>query len=248
MGGVQADSVEVRSADPTIGRTRWARYPVGVGEPSSGILGKAGSPQPVTSRPSAVSPNGTPLTRVQTVSVRSVSDLATLERIAENVFNEIGRQEIEGSLETDEIDSFETEEEADLLKLQPGEPLQVLVAQPREVTSATQAPVASKPSDATSNLQQLQAQSVAARTDYLVSLGVNRETADRLAIAQEKTRLISTFRVSHVGLSWDAEDGVSMAIDFGNFIVVRDAPQDANGRGVVPKNLTEAAGLAKVSR
>lgn len=248
LGGVRSDTIEVRSPDPTIGRTRWARFPVLAGEPRSGILGKPGSPQPVTSRPNKVSPNGTVQETVRTVSVRSVSDQETLERIAENAFNEIGRQEIEGSLETDDLDSYESEREADLLALEPGEPVQVLVAQPGEVTNPTEAPVADKPDSVTSNLQELQTQSIARRVDFLVELGIARATAERLAVAQEKVALISTFRAHHVTLSWDVEDGLSIGVDFFNFVVVRDAPGDADGRSTAPVSLTEAAGRAGVTR
>lgn len=233
LGGAKSDTIEVRSPDPTIGRTRWARYPVLKGEPSSGILGQPGSPQPTTTRASNIGPTGKADETVRVMSVPAVSDLATLERVAENVFNEIGRQEIEGELETDDLDSFESPEELDLLRLLPGEPVQVLVASPIE-SAGPLSPAVAKETRSSSNLQELQAQSVAARTDYLTGLGLNRQTAERLAVAQEKVRLVSTFRASRVSLMWDVEDGVSVGIQFYNFIVVREAPKDALGNREQP--------------
>jgi hypothetical protein len=244
MGGVKADTIEVRSPDPTIGRTRWARFPVLNGEARSGVLGLKGSPQPVTSRPNNVASNGLADESVRVMSIPAVSDLATLERIAENVFNEIGRQEIEGELETDDIASFESAEEADLLRLLPGEPITVLVAPPVETDATERAALAAKPVRSTSNLQELQAQSVAKRVDYLARLGVSGDTAQRLAIAQEKIRLISTFRVAKVAIEWSADDGVSVSVPFYNFVVVREAPEDENGQVEPSASLTEAAGRA----
>ncbi len=246
-GMVKSDTIEVRSPDPTIGRTRWARHPVLKGEPKSGILGQQGSPQPVTSRANNVGPNGVVDESVKVLSVRGVSDAKTLERIAENAFHEICRQEIEGTFETDDIDSFGSQEEGDLLRLQPGEAVQILVAPPAEVSSPGEAVTASKPSDTASNFQLLQAQSVAERVRYLTGLGISKDSAQRLAVAQEKVRLISSFRVGHVVLSWSADDGVSVSCDFYNFIVLRDAPE-VFGEAPPARNLAEAAGRATSTR
>jgi hypothetical protein len=247
MGGLKADTIEVRCPDPTIGRTRWARFPVLKGEPTSGILGKPGSPQPVTSRPSDISPNGKAAETIRTFAVRGVNDLKALERVAQSAFNEICRQEIEGEFETDDLDTFETEEEGDLLRLLPGEALQILVASPIETGGSGSAPIAEKPNTTTSNLQELTAQSAAARAQYLVGLGLSRDTAERLAAAQEKIRLVSTFRVGQMRLKWDVEDGISVSGSFFNFIVLREAP-DAVSATAVPVSLTQAAKGVQVPR
>lgn len=248
MGGVKADTIEVRCPDPTIGRTRWARFPVLIqGEPSSGILGKPGSPQPVVSRPSDVEPNGKAAETIRVFSVKGIDDLKALERVAESVFNEIGRQEIEGEFETDDLETFDSKEEGDLLRLLPGEALQILVASPIETGGATAAPIASKPNQTNSNLQELTAQSVAARSQYLVGLGLSRDTAERLAAAQEKIRLVSTFRVGQMRLKWDVEDGISVSGSFFNFVVIRDAP-DAVSATAIPVTLHQAAKRLQVPR
>jgi hypothetical protein len=241
LGGMKCETIEVRSFDASIGRTRWARYPVLKGEPSSGILGKKGSPQPVTTRASHVSANGTADERVRVLSVPNVADLKTLELVAEQTFNEMGRQEIEGTVETHEIDSFESEQEGDLLRLLPGEALQILVASPVETGNTLAAELAPKPVRGTSNLQELHDQSVARRVVYLESLGIARATAERLAEAQEKVRLISSFRVQSVQLDWSAEDGIEMGIHFSNFVVVREAPKDVTPTKGPKKSLSATA-------
>lgn len=240
LGGMKAETIEIRCADPTIGRTRWARFPVLSG-PKSGIIGKPGSPQPETSRPSNVTPNGSSEDRIRVLSVQAVSDLATLERIAENTFHEIGRQEIEGDFETDDIASFESEEEADLLRMLSGEAIQIQVASPEEAAGPARPPIAEKPNRSTSNLQDLQVQSAAAREDYLVGLGVSRETARRLAIAQEQVRLVSSFRLGQLRIEWDQDEGVSVSGSFFNFIVVRESPEDVSGKAPAAKTLSQAA-------
>lgn len=232
LGGVTSDTIEVRCPDPRIGRTRWARYPVLDGEPSSGILGKTGSPQPVVSRASRVSPNGTADERIQVYTVRGVNDLARLEEVARSTFEEIGRQEIEGSLSTEDIESFETRVQGDLLLLQPGEPVTIQVAPVGDEDSPVPA----------GNLQRLQGQSVALRAAYLESLGIAPQTAQKLAVAQEQVELVSTFRAGHVNLEWDQDDGVHLDFDFHNFVIAREAPEAREERPR-PETLTDAAKL-----
>jgi hypothetical protein len=248
LGGVKCDTIEVRSPDPTIGRTRWARYPVLQGEPSSGILGDPKSPQPTTTRANNIGPTGKADETVRVMSVPGVSDLKTLERVAENVFNEIGRQEIEGELETDDLDSFESQDEADLLKLLPGEAIQVLVASPIESAPPGQQSPAGKAVRGTSSLQELQAQSISARASYLQGLGMSAETAQRLAIAQEQIRLVSTFRVQKVSITWDIEDGVALVVGYSNWVIVRESPQDATGGNVTQPTLGERAAERDLSQ
>jgi hypothetical protein len=226
LTGYLADTIELRSADPSIGRTRWARYPVVDGEPSSGILGDPNSPQPVVSRANRVTPSGRPDERVRVYPARGITDQKTLERLAQNVFEEVGRQEIKGELETDEVESFGSTTEADLLALQPGEPVTIEIALPVAVGSdGPRVPVQS-------SLQELSGQSVAERAAFLRGLGMSAQTAQRLAQAQEGIQLVSTFRAGHVNLKWSNETGVSVGFDFQNFIVARDAPEEL---GLQPK-------------
>jgi hypothetical protein len=256
LGGVKADTIEVRCPDPSIGRTRWARWPVVGDEPKSGILGQQGSPQPVTTRATDVSPNGTGSETVRTMTVRGVTDQKVLERIARNTFEEIARQEIEGAVETDEIESFDTKVQGDLLLLQPGEPVTIEIAPPADL-APPEAGLASSQrslglqagatrSTTGSNLQELQAQSAAKRAAYLRGLGMSKETAQRLAAAQEQAALVTTFRAGNVNINWSADDGVSMDFDFYNFVVVRESPDEASQQPAA-STLAEAASAASGS-
>jgi len=244
LGGISATppTIEIRCPDPEIGRTRWARHPVLENEPDSGILGVT---DPVITRANKVSPNGTGSETVQIHQVRSINDVEVLKRIARNLFEEIGRQEIEGNFKTDEIESFKSKREADLLDLQAGDPVTILVAPPSVVSSADVNPLVSvKPSDTSTNLQKLAILSVAARIDFLKAKGFSEITAKRLAIAQEQIPLANTFRANNVNIDWDNEDGVSIETDFYNFIVIRESEEEvpAEATGRTAADLAAAAG------
>lgn len=217
MGAIKSQTIEVRSPDPVIGRTRWARWPVEKGEPSSGILGLAGSPQPRVTRPSDVLPSGDASESVLIQSVKGVTDPKRLETIARNTFESIGRQEIEGMFETDDLESFESTREADLLDLQPADPVDLLVA-----TEPLESEISGEGVPARTEYGEFAAQSIEQRKAGLVALGFTEQTAQRLATVQEQARLTSTFRVGHVVISFDVDDGVTIRGDFHNYIYVRD--------------------------
>lgn len=235
MEGITTDTIEIRCPDRSIGRVRWARYPVLSGEPKSGILGKPGSPQPVLSRSSKVTPNGTGHEVVRVLTVRGVAELATLEKIAESTFHEIGRQEIVGSFSTYDIDSFEAETEADLLDLQSGDAVMLLVEQqasnPEEVGATT--------------YQELQLLSVSARQRYLEGLKISPENARKLALAHEQAQVQTVFRVGTVTIHWSTDDGVSIEVDYYNFIVVREDP-DSEGKALGPRATTLSGAMKAV--
>jgi hypothetical protein len=222
LAGRRNDTIEVRCPDPSIGRTLWARYPVVGDEPRSGVLGLAGSPQPVVTRANNVTPNGLGTETVRIMTVRSVTDLKALERIAESVFEQEARQEVEGSFETDEISSFDDDGSGDLLSLQAGEPITIEVAPPAELAVPEATDGGTSRAVTGSSLQELQAQSAAQRQQYLEGLGMSPQTSRRLAAAQEQVALLTTFRAGNVNLTWSADEGIAIDADFHNFIVVRD--------------------------
>lgn len=214
MEGITTDTIEIRCPDRSIGRVRWARYPVLKNEPKSGILGKAGSPQPTTSRSSKVTPNGTGQEQVRVLTVRGISELATLERIAECTWHEMSRQEIQGTFETNDVQSWDSEIEADLLDLQSGDVVQILVEVPDQ----------NKEDLANTSYQEIAAMSIAQRKAHLISWGISPDSAQKLAESQEMAASATTFRTNYVNIRWDAEEGVSIEGDFSNFIVIREDP------------------------
>jgi hypothetical protein len=161
-----------------------------------------------------VTPNGTGKEDVRVLTVRGVAELATLERIAECTWHEMGRQEVQGVFATDEIESWDSKVGADLLDLQPGDPVQILVEEPAQTIALGR-----------TSFQELTAMSSAARKKHLESWGISSDVAGRLATAQERVDQSSAFRVGFTTIRWSADEGVSVEADFYNFIVIREDPE-----------------------
>ena len=160
---------------------------------------------------------------------------------------------IEGSIETDEVESFDSVVEADLLDLWPGDPMEVLVAKPTSIDQPQPDagigginPLASDPPPAnlSSELQRLNALSVAERKRYLEGLGFSESAAQRLAEVQEQARLTSIFRIGHVNLKYSTEDGIEIDADFHNYIYVREDPEAEQKPRQQPATLSGAASAA----
>lgn len=218
LQGTRVPIIEVRAYDPAIGRTRWARYPTRAGLRTSGIFGETNPPR--ASRANNVTPSGAnPSSSIRTIVVSGVVDPNVLERIAQNAFEQIGRQEIEGTFSTKEVSSYDrspigprSPEAADLLQLNPGDGVEVLI-------------VASAPTDVdapTLSQAELQAFSVERRRDYLIGLGWPEDVATRFAVLQESSGYQTVFRTQDVRISWDHEQGVSIEAGFVNYITVRE--------------------------
>lgn len=215
LQGVKVPTIEARSYDSEIGRTRWARYPVADGENGSGIFGISNPPQ--ERRANQVPPSGAnPSEKILTIVVNGVNDPAVLERVARNSFEEIGRQEIEGTFSTHDVSTYGISADvADLLDMQAGDSIEVLLAAGgQEGEDDETSP------NTTQSL--LQAMSRRQRRDYLIGLGWSESVADKFAQIQESTSLQTIFRVKDMRLKWDNENGVDINVDFINYIEVRE--------------------------
>lgn len=224
LGGVsKVPTIEVRCPDSDIGRTRWARAPVEKGQIASGIFGVTDPPK--ANRANNISPGGSPSEEIKVIPISGVNDGAALERIAQMLFEQIGRQETEGSFSTHDITTFGSEDEGDLLALQPGDPVEILIAPLNDATTGDS--TNTEAGGSMTSLQELQTFTVGRRTEFLRSLGYPEAVARRLAIAQEQTNLQTTFRVQDVNIDWSQDDGVSVEVDFINFLVARESASAA---------------------
>lgn len=215
LGGTKVPTIEVRSYDPAIGRTRWARYPVQGADPRAGILGQT-DPATRPQRANETTLSGhAPDERIQTYLVRGVTDGEALYRVARSLFEQIGRQEIEGNFATNDTRSFEADgpiDGIDLLQLDVGEPIELLVAGGSRVPVATGA----------LTVAELQALSRQSRAAYLESIGWSEQVAQRFAALQDATGFQTVFRTQTVKLSWDLDEGLKVTGDFINYITVRE--------------------------
>jgi len=214
LSGVKVPTIEVRSYDPDRGRTLWARYPVRSGESASGILGVDNPPRPL--RANEIPPSGAnPDEGVRVIIVSGVVDPAMLERVAQNSFDQLGRQEIEGTFSTFDSWSYDsTPTISDLLSMKSGDAVELLVSS----SSSTE----DEDIGSANSLSRIQAMDRARRADYLVSLGWDRVVADRFAALQDATGFQTVFRVQDVRISWDSSDGFKLTCSFVNFITVRE--------------------------
>jgi len=214
LQGSKVPTIEVRCYDPDIGRVIWARFPVRSGERRSGVLGRDNPPRAL--RANEVTPSGAnPDDTIKTLIVSGITDPALLERIAESAFDQIGRQEIEGTLATLDAWSYDrTPDLADLLDLDPGDSVEVLVAAASGEESEAEG--------TTTSLARLTAMERARRASYLEALGWPRAVAQRFAALQDATGFQTVFRVQDVRLDFDAQLGLKIEAGFVNYIEVRE--------------------------
>lgn len=228
IGGHKSPTIEARCYSAKDGRAIWARYPVLGGNKSTGVKQK--DPEGRPTRPTQTGASGSRTSdTVKVVQTQGYSDVGELQTFAENYWYAMSKQEIEGSIETKDIDSLslgDTEagvsEPAlagfgDMLRVQPGDALELMIASaPPEGTAAPE----NDPSP--TSAQRIASMDVNRRSAYLQELGYDKKTADLLANSYNNPGFPSVFRVKDASFEFDAEDGLHMSIGFVNFVVVPD--------------------------
>lgn len=217
LAGIKVPTIEVRVYDPEVGRTRWARYP---GPPGAraGVFG-TDTPPPRAARANEIPPSGSvPEDKVLTFTLQGITDPATLEEAARSIYEQIGRQEIEGQFSTRDSSSYDVDAlDADLLSMRSGDAIEILVvaADPQNLRESL----------ATATV--IENLSVTARARYLESLGWSSSVAQRFAELQEAAGLQTIFRAQDIRISFDQDDGLRVQADFINFLEVRELAQGA---------------------
>lgn len=211
IGGVKTPTIEVRALDPVLGRTRWARHPVRDGQPKSGVYPDR-PPRPT--RAETVPPSSTGAEdKIQTFTLSGFADPTTLERAAESIWQQIGRQEIEIEIETADVASYERDpSEADLLALRAGDAVEVLIAS-QDANDVREALISAGI---------LEGLSVEARARYLARIGYDEDVARRIAEFQEDANALTVYRTNNVGISFSQDDGFGVTVELRNFLVVEE--------------------------
>lgn len=203
LGGTMVPVVEVVSVDTSspergLGRLLVAQHP------DSG-----------PARTTSVSPGGKAAqTDVLRVSVPGIRSKARLKQIAEDLYEEIGRQEIGGSAQTKSLSSFGGDnQDPDMVRLRPGDAIEFRV--PASGLGVFPPLVSELTNQAERSFEE-QVQAVAAK------LG-DDALARALVTSSRGETLQRTFRTANVRYDWDADSGISIAFDFQNFVEVRYA-------------------------
>lgn len=223
LGGTKVPTIEVRAYDPALGRTRWARYPVPGTAPRSGVFGQTEPPR--VARANEVPPSGqNPDDRILTFTLDGITNPATLADAAESIWHQVGRQEIEGKFKTADAWSWEQPVGGvDLLRLRPGDAIELLVASAETADLARGTTLTSA-----TEVRGLQRE---ARARYLESIGWSRRVAERFAALQDATAFQTIFRSQNLRIVWDVEDGLTIEADFVNFLEIRELGQEGQRAG-----------------
>jgi hypothetical protein len=194
-------------------------YPAGIkildsGNPTSSAITKArnvaAGKQP---QPGVIGPGGAvAYTDVIRVPVAGIVDTRQLEEIARSVYEEIGRGEMGGTLETRNLGSFgdDSGRDPDLLKLRPGDALRLGI----------DARLSNVNAPAVSPLQDAARQSFAARVKELTDKGYSQNVARAIVATEQRgvPELQPIFRVATVRYDYDHATGVRLSADFQTYV------------------------------
>lgn len=193
-------TIEVRSYDPVKKRNLVVRYPYKEERLERGLPGQI-----------------LPDEKIQQFFQRGITDLKTLHRVAQGIYEQLGRNEIELNVKTRNLGSFGGSAlDPDLLDCQVGDTIQF------EVTADAQ----TGELNAINAVEVAQRQAGSAKT-YVQSLGYSDQFAAAYAEVMRNALLMPYFRVKRIDFSWDIERGVDIAVTGINYIGVRgDALED----------------------
>jgi hypothetical protein len=160
-----------------------------------------------------VAPNNSKsLSEVLTIPVPGITDLTRLTDIARSIYEEVGRGEMGGVCETNNLASFGGgNADPDLLRLNPGDPIEFLV-DTRNVRSGS--PLVSTLTD------HMRVSFEEAVADIAKRLG--DENLARVIVATARGQVAELqrfFRVQTVKYTWNNDKGVQIAFDFENYVM-----------------------------
>lgn len=221
MGGRTPSIVEVVSLD-TSAKERGEQKLLVARWPNAAAAKPLSGPQPLVqnaapAQVSGVAPSGAfGKEDVTRISVPGVTSQERLQQIAQDLFEEISRGEMGGSVRTKSLASFgDGNEDPDLLRMRPGDAVELLVDATR---LRAYAPVVSP-------LNEQERTDAGALTAKLTQQFGGDSNLARVIVATMRggvLELQNTFRVSNVKFDWSIGDGVSVAFDFHNYVIARN--------------------------
>lgn len=170
---------------------------------------------------SSVSPSGlSAKDTVLRISVKGISDPEQLQILADGLYEEIMRGETGGSVRTRSLASFGGgNEDPDLIHIRPRDAI-VLAVDARPL--GTRAPNVNSPL-----VQEARLDTAALEEEIFKRTGDRTLAAAIVAAGRSGAfRPQNTFRVNAVKFDWDIGSGISISLDFHNYIMARNAIKD----------------------
>lgn len=156
----------------------------------------------------------TPSTDILRINVPGIKNKDRLLEIAQDLFQEIGRQEMGGKLETKNLASFGgSNQDPDTLRLRPGDAVELRV----DATGQQSFP---PPISEVTNLEEKSFEGAV----KAVQARVGDENLARVLVAVNRgqvAELQRQFRVGNVRFDWNSDSGVGIAFDFQNYLEAR---------------------------
>lgn len=166
------------------------------------------------------------------ISVPGINDKDRLLKIAQDIYEELGRGEMGGSVKTKSLASFGgSNDDPDLMRIRPGDAVTITV-DGRELSN--RAPLVSP--------LNRQAQSDDGQLIREITSRVGDPNLARVIVATSRNyvfELQNTFRTSNVKYDWDVKSGISVAFDFHNYVEARNAvtPIEKPKRGAAQRSV-----------
>lgn len=228
MGGhirpvIEAVSTDTSSKTRGVGKVLTARWPAKTASPKPRSAGAATKASATRVAPSG----GAAQKNVHRISVPGIRSKAMLQEIARQLYEEIGRQELQGSFSTTDCSTYGGDNaDPDLLRLRPGSAIEIGVDR-RALSS--RAPVVAE-------LIEQARRSEGAAVEFLVGRGIDRGAAAVLVRQTRGTeKLSSFFRMTSMRLTWDTDSGVAITGGFQNYVQVR---ADAESTAAAPTTMS----------
>lgn len=243
--GITARAVKVICYNPSSKERGAAKVLTATSESGQSFAARQGMAPPVAvdkaaASRSGVAPNGEASEDdVLQIYVKGVTDQAQLQTLANGLYEEIMRGELGGSVKTRALASFGgNNQDPDLLYIRPRDPLTISV----DIRPNTaQVPNVSTPAalidQARSSIARLEQQITQRTGDAVLAKAV--AYSSRSAVAE----LQNTFRVNAVRFDWDIASGVSVSLDFHNYVMARNAIMNTPPAAAAPP----AGGVARAA-
>lgn len=217
LGAIKSPVVLALSHDPfgkgKNGQTLWATYPPNAFKRLIQLAEAAPGLQVQGIRATAVDPQGKLYkAEFKTYVFPHVKSQKALQRIAEGIYHEIGRQALAGKLKTFEFSvSNKKSGYTDVLSLRSGDTIELQVK-----------PTTIDPPDGIDELSFIRTAPISRAVTYLIGLGYDEMVANNLASAIKNPFFTIDYKIKNLVFEYDIDTGLSIEAEFCNYIVQRD--------------------------